>query len=195
MPAAAHRQRRSGKSACGFTLIEILVVVIIVGIVSAVVILSFGVLGDDRAMQQQARRLASLVDLASDEALMQGRDYGLEFTRQGYRFLEHDPFSGQWQEIIGDDVLRPRQIDENLELDLVLEDRNIVLSERFSAAEADEDDERNAGDYAPHVLIMSSGETTPFNLLIVRPSDRSEVQVEITVTGEIKIQLAADIDP
>lgn len=195
MPAAAQRQRRSGKSACGFTLIEILVVVIIVGIVSAVVILSFGVLGDDRAMQQQARRLASLVDLASDEALMQGRDYGLEFTRQGYRFLEHDPFSRQWQEIIGDDVLRPRQIDDDLELDLVLEDRNIVLSERFSAAAADEEDERNADDFAPHILIMSSGETTPFSLRIVRPSDRSEVQVEMSVTGEIEIQLAADTDP
>ncbi|MEX0977084.1 MAG: type II secretion system minor pseudopilin GspH [Woeseia sp.] len=195
MPAAALRQRRSGKSACGFTLIEVLVVVIIVGIVSAVVILSFGVLGDDRAMQQQARRLASLVDLASDEALMQGRDYGLEFTRQGYRFLEHDPFSGQWQEIIGDDVLRPRQLDDDLELDLVLEDRNIALGEQFSAAETDEDDERSADDFAPHVLIMSSGETTPFSLLIVRSSDRSEVQVEMSVTGEIEIQLAADTEP
>ncbi len=126
---------------------------------------------------------------------MQGRDYGLEFARQSYRFLEHDPLSGQWQEIIGDDVLRPRQIDDNLEMALVLEDRDIVLSERFSAAVADEDDERNADNYAPHVLIMSSGETTPFNLLIVRPSDRSEVRVEMSVTGEIEIQLAADTDP
>ncbi|HUD96044.1 MAG TPA: type II secretion system minor pseudopilin GspH [Woeseiaceae bacterium] len=198
MSAAAQRHRRSGKSGDGFTLIEVLVIVIIIGIVSAVVLLSFGVLGDDRAMQQQARRFASLVDLAADESLMQGRDYGVEFTRSGYRFLEYDPLSHQWQEIIGDEIFRPRQLDEGLDLELVLEDRNISLGERFAEAATDgegEEDEELADDFAPHVLIMSSGEVTPFNLYILRPADRSELHVEMSVTGEIEIQQAAQALP
>jgi general secretion pathway protein H len=198
MSVAAQRHRRSGKSAAGFTLIEVLVIVIIIGIVSAAVLLSFGVLGDDRALQQQARRFASLVDLAADESLMQGRDYGVEFTRSGYRFLEYDPLSGQWQEIIGDEIFRPRQLDEGLDLELVLEDRNILLGERFAEAATDgeeEEDEELADDFAPHVLIMSSGEVTPFNLYIRRPADRSELHVEMSVTGEIEIQQAAQALP
>lgn len=198
MSVAAQRHRRSGKSAAGFTLIEVLVIVIIIGIVSAAVLLSFGVLGDDRALQQQARRFASLVDLAADESLMQGRDYGVEFTRSGYRFLEYDPLSGQWQEIIGDEIFRPRQLDEGLDLELVLEDRSISLGERFAEAVTDgeeEEDEKRADDFAPHVLIMSSGEVTPFNLYILRPADRSELHVEMSVTGEIEIQQAAQALP
>jgi general secretion pathway protein H len=198
MSVAAQRHRRSGKSAAGFTLIEVLVIVIIIGIVSAAVLLSFGVLGDDRALQQQARRFASLVDLAADESLMQGRDYGVEFTRSGYRFLEYDPLSGQWQEIIGDEIFRPRQLDEGLDLELVLEGRNILLGERFAEAATDgekEEDEELADDFAPHVLIMSSGEVTPFNLHILRPADRSELHVEMSVTGEIEIQQAAQALP
>ena len=198
MSAAAQGHRRSGKSAAGFTLIEVLVIVIIIGIVSAAVLLSFGVLGDDRALQQQARRFASLVDLAADESLMQGRDYGVEFTRSGYRFLEYEPLSGQWQEIIGDEIFRPRQLDEGLDLELVLEDRSISLGERFAEAVTDgeeEEDEKRADDFAPHVLIMSSGEVTPFNLYILRPADRSELHVEMSVTGEIQIQQAAQALP
>jgi general secretion pathway protein H len=198
MSAAAQGHRRSGKSAAGFTLIEVLVIVIIIGIVSAAVLLSFGVLGDDRALQQQARRFASLVDLAADESLMQGRDYGVEFTRSGYRFLEYDPLSAQWQVIIGDEIFRPRQLDEGLDLELVLEDRSISLGERFAEAATDgeeEEDEELADDFAPHVLIMSSGEVTPFNLYILRPADRSELHVEMSVTGEIEIQQAAQALP
>jgi hypothetical protein len=42
---------------------------------------------------------------------------------------------------------------------------------------------------------MSSGEVTPFNLYILRPADRSELHVEMSVTGEIEIQQAAQALP
>ena len=39
----------------GFSLIEILVVIVIIGIVSSVALLSLGLLGDDRELQTEAR--------------------------------------------------------------------------------------------------------------------------------------------
>lgn len=188
----------------GFTLIEVLVVVVIVGIISAVAILSFGVLGDDRSMQQQARRLSSLVQLASDEALMQGRDFGIEFTRTGYRFLEYDALTNRWYELLGDDLLRPREVEEALELMLVLEDREVELTDRFADIEEDDDEQdeatgRTAGaladDYTPHVLILSSGEVTPFDLRIIRFPDRSEVMVGMAPNGEMEIRTAQGASP
>ena len=55
-----------------FTLIEILVVITIVGIVVSIALLSLGVLGDDRDLRKEGRRMIALVQLAQDEATMQG---------------------------------------------------------------------------------------------------------------------------
>ena len=184
------RAARSGpvRRWSGFTLIELLVVVVIMGIVSAMILLSFGILGDDRALQQQARRMSSLLELATDEAVMQGRDFGLEFMQNGYRFVEHDPALDQWHEVVGDDLLRPRQLEEGMEFELRLEDRPVALGEEAADTEADEEsDERNRNGYLPHVLILSSGEVSPFSLRLVRWSDRSEVFLEMSLSGDIEI--------
>ncbi|NNE59478.1 MAG: type II secretion system minor pseudopilin GspH, partial [Woeseia sp.] len=90
----------------GFTLIEVMVVVVIVGVISAVVLLSTGLLEDDREMQEESRRMTTLLELAADEALLQGRDFGLEITQSGYRFVEYDPYLEQWFEITDDAILR-----------------------------------------------------------------------------------------
>ena len=177
-----------------FTLIELLVVIVIVGIVSAVALLSFGILGDDRNLQREARRLGSLIELANDEATMQGRDYGMEIMQSGYRFVEHDPFTEQWQEIFGDETLRPRQLAEQMEFELFIEDRRVLLEDEAADTEKDEDDDdddtnRNLiDDYTPHVLILSSGDITPFELRIVRQQDRTEITMTMSLLGEFEIQ-------
>jgi general secretion pathway protein H len=173
----------------GFTLIELLVVVVIMGIVSAMVLLSFGILGDDRALQQQARRMSSLIELATDEAVMQGRDFGIEFMQHGYRFVEHDPLIDQWSEVTGDEMLRPRTLEEGMEFELHLEDRPVALAEEAADTEVEGDSgDREREGYLPHVLILSSGDVTPFNLRLVRWADRSEILVEMTLAGQIEIR-------
>lgn len=166
-----------------------MVVVVIVGIISAIALLSIGIIGDDRQLQQQGRRLSTLIELAVDEAQMQGRDYGLEFMRSGYRFLEHDPIVDQWNEITGDDFLRQRELDEALEFELFLEERRIELQEAAAQTERDEDesDRDLTDDYLPHVLILSSGDISPFNIRIVRFIDRAAVTLGMSETGEIEV--------
>jgi general secretion pathway protein H len=193
-----------GKRVCytrvrAFTLIEILVVVVIVGIISSFLLLSIGLLGNDRALDQQARRLGSLLELSLEEAVLQGRDFGLELMRGGYRFVELDPVLNQWSEIAGDELLRPRQLDEGMELDLFIEDRRIPLATEATdidsrdADSKDRDSSRNPiEDYAPHVLILSSGDISPFTLNILRHADRAQKTLTVSLAGEIEIDAEGD---
>ena len=168
----------------GFTLVEVLVVVLIIGIISATVLLSMGTVSDDRALQTEARRMSTLIELASDEATVQGRDFGLELLQTGYRFVEFDPLNRQWGEIFGDDFLRPRNLPEDTEFELYLEDRRVLLDPEPAQTSGDDDDDI---DYLPHVLIMSSGDITPFDLEIVRHIDRATVALHVTADGAIKV--------
>lgn len=179
--------------------------IIIIATVSAVAILSLGLLGDDRALEQEARRLRSLVQLAGDEALMQGREFGLEFMRSGYRFVEYDPFTNRWSELTGDELLRPRALEEGITFELFLEDRAVQLREQpMQLPDEDEDEDKDKDqrrdersgvekdDYAPHVLIMSSGDVTPFDVVIVRDTDDAEVLLATNDAGQLEIETDED---
>ena len=74
----------------GFTLLELLVVVAIIGMLAGAVTLSLGTLGNDREIDEETERLRSMIDLLHEEALMQSRDYGVMFSQTGYRFYVFD---------------------------------------------------------------------------------------------------------
>ena len=193
-PTAASK-RRAG----GFTLIELLVAVVIIAIVLSVTVLSIGLVGDDRDVQTEARRLISLLELAQDEAMMQGREYGIEFVRSGYRFVEYDPLSNQWLELVDDDALRYRTLPEDVEIKLFLEGRPVTLNLDPAVIEAaDEDDEeRQFGreQYAPHLLIYSSGDMTAFELSMTRSTDNVTIAIGGDLLGNFEILDDSDDTP
>ena len=139
----------------GFTLIEILVVVSIIGIILSIAVISLGVLGDDRQLREEARRFAALVEVAQDEAIMQGREFGIEFMSAGFRFVEYDPFLNTWGELIGDETLRMRRLPEDAVFDLWIEGQRVLLKEDPAAFDDPEDsDERvNSFSCCQHLFI------------------------------------------
>ena len=49
--------------------------------------------------------------------------------------------------------------------------------------------ERTYGDdYVPHILIMSSGDVSPFELSLLRLNDRSSLTLTMSLAGELEIQ-------
>ncbi len=132
--------------------------------------------------------------MASDEATLQGRDFGLELLQTGYRFVEHEPLTGQWSEVFGDDLMRLRQLAQDTEFELFLEDRRVLLDTDAadSARDDDTDDNDLSHDYLPHILILSSGDITPFRLEIVRNTDRTRVALGVSASGEITVGTSDD---
>jgi len=177
------------RSSRGFTLIEILVVIVIVATVLSIGMLSFGLLGNDRELQTEARRFAALAEVALDDASLQGREFGIELMSAGYRFVEYDGLTAQWADVPGDDTLRLRSLPEDVEFELYLEDKRILLSDDPEAFDdPDEDATRSATDvYTPHLLIYSSGDTTPFELHLWRSRDDLRVVLRGDALGAVEI--------
>ena len=134
--------------------------------------------------------------MASDEATLQGRDFGLELLQSGYRFVEYDALTGQWSEVFGDELMRLRQLAQGTEFDLFLEDRRVLLDiDAADSAQNDEADDNYLNeDYLPHILILSSGDITPFRLEIVRNTDRSSVTLGVSANGEVTVGTNDDQD-
>lgn len=175
----------------GFTLIEILVVVVIIATIVSITLLSVNVAGEDSALDTERRRLASLIETMQDEALLQGREFGIEIMTSSYRFVEFDPLTRQWSEVPGDDLYRLRKLPDGLEFELFIDDRRVDLKDDPGQLD-DPDRPRAAGSnpYLPHLFVFASGESTVFELHILR----RELDRRLTLRGDILGELEFDDD-
>ena len=89
----------------GFTLLELLIVLVIVGITLGMVTLK--VMPDDQQiLQNDAQRIASLLQLARDEAIVRNHPIAFEAESDRYRFLMYN--DNAWQLLKQDELLRER---------------------------------------------------------------------------------------
>jgi general secretion pathway protein H len=167
----------------GFSLLELLVVIAIIGILVGAVVLSVSVVGADREAEQEVRRLQGLLDLLHEDSLMQSRDYGLMLTTGGYRFYAYDYKQLKWLEVAGDKLLAEHAVKNQLVLALALDGKDVQLQKKFETIDREKDPQ-------PQVMILSSGEITPFVLDV----SRAGVRGHFSLTGDLDGKLAVAED-
>ena len=104
MPLTA---RRSVVRARGFTLLEMLVVLVIAGVLISLASLS-ATRNPRTDLNEEGERLALLFESASDEAQVRSRPIAWQTIRGGFRFAQRE--DGQWRPL-RDDLLGPRRWD------------------------------------------------------------------------------------
>ena len=169
----------------GFTLLEVLVVVFIVGVIATMFTLAVGVAGGvDRELRQETERLETLIRLALEDATFQAHELGIRFYPQRYEFSVYsrgqiaDSTDDSWTQI-QDEVLAPRKLNKSFEFELEIEGRNVVLAN--SAKEV----EKN---YRPQIFMCASGDSS--NAFVVRIRDRVERRsytLDVATDGKTKI--------
>ena len=171
----------------GFTLIEILVTVTIIGIIIGVAVLSMNVAGEDEALDTERRRLASLVETIQNEGMLQGREFGIEFMISAYRFVEFDPLTRPGAEVPDDELYRRRVLPEGREFALYVEGRRVELDDDpRKLADPDESGSSTAESYAPHVFVFASGESTVYELRLWRPLTDARLVMRGDILGQIE---------
>jgi len=141
----------------GFTLIEILVVVAIIGIVSIGVLLSVNLTGRDRELEKESERLVALMNYAREQAELQTREFGVAFQDDSYEFLTYDVHRAQWRGVSEDDALELRKLPDGLDVKLTLDGRPVVLKRPTDAK-----------DKTPQVMIYSNGDLSAFTVTLER---------------------------
>ena len=174
-----YRSRAARAQSAGFTLLELLVVVAIIGLLSASVALSFRAIGNDQEMEQETGRLRSLIDLLREEALMQSRDYGLMFTETGYRFYVFDYRELKWIDPPIDRLLEPHALRPLLSVALMLEGREVPLERDFESQDIENPE--------PQVMLLSSGEVTPFEIEMSRDGVRGHFDLSVALDGKVDV--------
>jgi general secretion pathway protein H len=180
------RGRPAAPRTSGFTLLEVLVVVVIIGIIASMAVVSTRVLGGDHEMDQEARRLSAVLAQAREEAMLQGRDVGLRVDGRGYDFLLYDNRNEIWRLADDDPLLRERVLPEGLEARLWLESREVKLAARSAPSEQ--------SPAIPQVVVFASGDAVPFELRIERAGTRELRAVVGRIDGTVEVLANDDVE-
>ncbi|MBT6583381.1 MAG: type II secretion system minor pseudopilin GspH [Gammaproteobacteria bacterium] len=132
----------------GFTLIEILVVLLIVTILAGVTIARLPTFSRNADFETETRRLQLLFNMARQESILDSTEFGFRLTDGGYKFLKFDDGSQSWK-----DAESPFQV-------------RLLPDELRLVIEADSKGFSFLGENLPPILILSSGENTPFRLIL-----------------------------
>lgn len=181
-PAAKRMTRQVNR---GFTLLEVLVMMIVIGVTISFVTLSLGGGTQGRELRAEAERLQGVIQLAREEAILLGRPLGMrivenydaEQARRAYEFAVYE--RGQWKALTKHTVLTSHVLPSSIELELHLDGLSTGLlsnpGKSKDAAKAKKDSEKKRfAQFEPDIFFLQSGEFAPAFKISVALSKSTE---------------------
>ncbi|RWX53537.1 type II secretion system minor pseudopilin GspH [Photobacterium chitinilyticum] len=155
------------KRAAGFTLIEILLVLVLLATSAVAVIVTLPESQEDK-VKEEAARFHHLIQLLGEDALLNGIDYGVRIDRSRYQFLQLT--SQDWQPVQDSRFFTEVDMDEEIKLRVEIggyswQDKDRLFKPGSLFDEdlfAEQTDKKKIK--PPQVVVMASGEYTPFSL-------------------------------
>lgn len=158
----------------GFTLLEVMVTVVLIGIIASFAVLSMRGSNVEEHTIREAQRLTALIKLNRQEAILQGEQRGVRFTETGYTFLTQGQ-DGQWSPSADSSLQNAQQLPSGFKLKLWIEGEPVNLNAK--------------PDNLPQVWLLSSGEITEFSVsLRFSEEDNQEYRLSGDPTGHLNLE-------
>lgn len=147
----------------GFTLIEVLVVLVIISITIGFALLSFGDFGRARKLTTTAETFKNQLQLIQEQAMLESATYGLQVNGSQLKTLRFDRMKG-WQ------IIQTPFLKKNYHFP-----DSVVI--RFESSQHD-----------PSIIFYSTGEITPFRFTIGNPPKANSIQIIGEPSGHIQLK-------
>ncbi len=154
----------------GFTLVELMVVIVIMSIMLGFLVISISGGERDKSLQDEAKRITALIKLAAEQSLLQSIEIGLLADEESYQFFKQN--EKRWVPL-PENNFRKRALPQEIQFELISIDH---------APPPEQLEEPPI----PQILLLSSGEMTPFEFEI-RGDD---IDYYFSLTGSAMGQLS-----
>ena len=155
----------------GFTLIEILIVMVIISVVSGLAVLTI-TNNQHKQLEESAKKLKSLIVLAEQQAMLQPTTIGIGFTETSYQFFEAKP-DHTWRSM-NNAMLGSQSLPEGARFFLKIRDKASPLNGK------------------PVIVITASGDITSFLVLIAKKGRAPLYQVKSDGSGKVVSEVAGE---
>lgn len=200
--ATSSKMRLRPVGQAGFTLLEIMVVVMLMGLLTAVLVSQGNWTSDDRQLEEEAARLEDTLALLNERSLFSGQLLALRLETTGWTPLAYDRVEGDFLPV-DDTALKAHKLPPSLELVWELDDlgedqaslsdvaENLVQDDVMAGAgeellDDEEGDESGQDeDDFPQVFFFPSGEVSPLTLTLRAYDDvEAEQRLRVSALGQ-----------
>uniref|UniRef100_UPI004048B63D type II secretion system minor pseudopilin GspH n=1 Tax=Shewanella baltica TaxID=62322 RepID=UPI004048B63D len=170
----------------GFTLMEVMLVILLMGLSAAAVTMSIGNSGPQQALDRTARQFIAATEMVLDETVLSGQFIGIVIEKTSYQFVFYK--DGKWEPLDKDRLLSEKQMEPGVVMNLVLDGLPLVQDDEEDDSwfeepliEPSADDKKKHPE--PQVMLFPSGEMSAFELTFITKTDKGQ-QVEALVVGD-----------
>lgn len=176
----------------GFTLVEVMLVMLLIGLLATTVVMNFSAESREERLDKEAERFQQLFQFVAETAMLKQQEWGLYVQGDRYGFLYFSNADGKWAAADEPASLQQYKLPENIKLSLELEglpgeDSNLLSQLDWQTDEDEQPDEESEVPVLPQVFILSSGEISPFQLLLTENSDLTPLYSSVSTDFAIPL--------
>lgn len=168
----------------GFTLLEILLVILLIGILASAVVLNFSSGTAEERLNKEAVRFQQVFQFIAETAQLRQQEWGLVVTENSYTFVYFTDNGWQWVQEPA--AAKEYKLPEGVSLQLELEglpgaEQNLLSQLEWQQEEQTAFAERPTAERPPlpGIFILSSGEISPFRLSLRAEEDLNVFQIQL----------------